>query len=141
MAEAAERESEERFARSFFTRGAPATWALIGANLALFVLLAWIARTVNADTPAYTSALIELGAKVNELIAAGQYWRLVTPMFLHVGAIHLTVNMYSLYAIGPQVERLYGTSRFLLIYLVSGVAGVAASYAFPMHRGGVSAGA
>lgn len=141
VAEAAERASEERFARSFFTRGAPATWALIGANVAIFVLLASIARTINPSAPSYQSALIELGAKVNALIDAGQTWRFVTPMFLHVGAFHLLVNMYSLYAIGPQVERLYGTARFLLIYLVSGVVGVAASYAYPMNKAVVSAGA
>lgn len=141
LAEAAEREKEERFARTFFTRGAPATFALIGANVAVFVLLASVAKTVDPGTLSYQAALIAFGAKVNSLINQGEYWRFVTPMFLHVGAIHLLVNMYSLYAIGPQVERLYGTSRFLLIYLLSGVAGVAASYAFPSNAGVPSAGA
>jgi membrane associated rhomboid family serine protease len=141
MAEEAERASEERFARAFFTRGAPATWALIGANVAVFVLMFAVAKTANPGDPRYNSALVEFGAKVNRLIAQGEYWRLVTPMFIHIGLPHLLVNMYSLYAIGPQVERLYGTARFLILYLVSGFVGVLASYLFPLTANGVSAGA
>jgi membrane associated rhomboid family serine protease len=71
-----------------------------------------------------------LGAKVNTAILAGQTWRLVTPLFLHGSLLHLFVNMYSLYALGPAIERLFGWRRMLTVYLVSGVAGVDLSLAF-----------
>ena len=90
--------------------------------------MAIVAKTVNPGTPQYQDALVDFGAKVNELIGKGEYWRFVTPMFIHIGAMHLLVNMYSLYMIGPPVERLYGTARFLVMYVLSGIGGVACSY-------------
>ncbi len=135
MAEEVELESEQRFARVYFMRGTPATFALIGANVAIFVLMALISKTVDPNTPAYNAVLIAFGAKLNDAINQGEFWRFVNPIFIHIGPIHLFVNMYSLYAIGPQVERLYGTARFLILYLLSGVAGVAASYAFAPGSG------
>lgn len=65
-----------------------------------------------------------LGAKVNSLIAQGQLWRLITPVFVHAGLLHIAFNMYALYAIGPQVEGPFGHARFFFLYLYSGVAGV-----------------
>ncbi len=59
----------------------------------------------------------------------GQYWRLLTPMFLHGGFIHLGFNSYFLYLIGPQVEQAFGHWRFAAIYLLSGITGVIASFA------------
>ncbi len=73
--------------------------------------------------------LTNLGSKDNGLIAHGQFWRLVTPMFLHGGYIHLGINSYSLYVIGPQVERSFGHWRFLAVYFLSGLAGSIASFA------------
>lgn len=69
------------------------------------------------------------GAKVNEAIVAGQWWRLVTPMFLHLNLLHVAVNSYSLFAFGQQVEAVHGYRRFLVIYLLSGIAGAVASFA------------
>jgi membrane associated rhomboid family serine protease len=68
------------------------------------------------------------GAKYNSLINAGEWWRFVTPVFLHIGWIHLLVNMYSLFILGPYVEKLYGSARFVFFWIVTGVAGVVASY-------------
>src|SRR5262244_514593 len=89
IAEARERDDEQRFARTFFTRGTPATWALIGANVAVFVLMSVVARTIDPDSPRYMAALTNFGAKVNALIDEGQYWRFVTPTFIHIGLMHL----------------------------------------------------
>jgi len=74
--------------------------------------------------------LVAYGAKVNGLIAAPNYqwWRFVTPMFLHVNLIHLLVNMYSLWMIGPYVEKLYGSAKFVVFWVLTGIAGVVASY-------------
>ncbi len=69
------------------------------------------------------------GAKSNAAIAAGEYWRLLTPIFIHANLLHLFVNCYSLYIIGPQVEAPYGYGRFLLIYFLSGIGGVVFSFA------------
>lgn len=82
--------------------------------------------------------MINFGAKFNPLILKGEWWRFFTPMFLHFGLTHLVMNMLSLFILGPLVERLFGKVRFLLIYFMSGIYGVFASFVFSE---GVSAGA
>ncbi|OLO26939.1 rhomboid family intramembrane serine protease [Alkalihalophilus pseudofirmus] len=74
--------------------------------------------------------LIEFGAKYNPLIEAGEYWRLLTAMFLHIGFLHFFMNSLALFYLGSAVERIYGSWRFLFIYLVAGLFGSIASYAF-----------
>ena len=69
-----------------------------------------------------------LGAKVNELILAGQVWRLITPILLHASILHIGFNMYALFVIGPQLERFYGHGRFLLLYLIAGFTGNVLSF-------------
>ncbi|KAA3646489.1 MAG: rhomboid family intramembrane serine protease [Chloroflexi bacterium] len=68
------------------------------------------------------------GLKDNGLILNGQLWRLITPVFLHAGLLHIGFNMYALYILGPELERHYGSWKFLAMYLVSGFAGVVASF-------------
>jgi membrane associated rhomboid family serine protease len=80
--------------------------------------------------PTETLVLVEMGAKVNQLITAGQYWRLFTAMFLHIGVMHLLFNLYALYAIGSLIEAYYGHARFACIYVLSGLYGSLFSYAF-----------
>ena len=83
--------------------------------------------------------LYYFGAKVNVLIAQGEYWRLLTPMFLHVGLAHLFFNSYALYIYGPAVERLFGRIKFILVYLVSGLVGSLLSYLLsPNNAAGAS---
>jgi rhomboid protease GluP len=77
-----------------------------------------------------TEALVRMGAKVSPLIAAGEYWRLFTAMFLHIGLLHLFFNGYALIAIGTELERILGWGRFLAIFVFSGLFGSLASYAF-----------
>ncbi|MCB0046629.1 MAG: rhomboid family intramembrane serine protease [Caldilineaceae bacterium] len=79
--------------------------------------------------PETTEVLIIFGAKVNQLVVAGQYWRLFTAMFIHIGVLHLVFNLYALYLFGPMVERYYGRGRFLVIYLLGGLFGSLASFA------------
>jgi membrane associated rhomboid family serine protease len=63
-------------------------------------------------------------------IAAGEYYRLVTAMFMHYGLIHLALNMYSLWILGRPLEALLGPVRFLAIYQVCGLGGGVAAYVF-----------
>jgi len=78
----------------------------------------------NADV------LIAYGAKYNQAILEGQYWRFVTPIFLHANILHMGLNMLNLIVLGVFVERIFGHLRFLLIYLVTGVISIIASFYF-----------
>lgn len=125
-----------RFARAVFTRPASFTIIFIVANVFVFLLM----TQGNAASIWEPSALMlaAFGAKFNSLINAGQWWRFVTPMFLHIGVIHLLVNMYGLFMLGPYVEKLYGSAKFVVFWVVAGACGVAASYfasSYQMHGG------
>jgi membrane associated rhomboid family serine protease len=82
------------------------------------------------DNNALANVLTTYGAKVNNLIEAGQYWRFVTPIFLHANLLHVGLNMLNFFVLGIFVERLVGHLRFLLIYLVTGVISIIASFYF-----------
>jgi len=99
-------------------------WGLLGINIVMFVVETLVGGSDNSAT------LVTLGAKVNALIVMGQYWRLITPMFLHIGLAHIAFNSYALYVLGPEVEAIYGHARFLVIYLLAGIAGNVMSFAF-----------
>lgn len=71
---------------------------------------------------AWDATDIQLGAIIPSLFAHGQYWRLFTYMFLHIGVIHFLLNM-SCFVIGAEVERIFGSLRFLVLYLASGLVG------------------
>ncbi len=70
-----------------------------------------------------TETLLQFGASYAPLVSHGQYWRLIMPMFLHAGPIHLLLNMLVLYSLGAMAESLYGYGRFALIYVLSGIGG------------------
>jgi len=73
--------------------------------------------------------LLSFGAKTNYAIKhLDEWWRFVTPVFIHVNLPHLLINMYSLWVLGPWVEKLYGSAKFVLFWIATGVAGVVASY-------------
>jgi rhomboid protease GluP len=91
------------------------------------------------DNAVITTVLLQYGAKENTLILQGQYWRFLTPVFLHVSLFHLVLNMLNFVLLGLYLERLFGPIRFLLIYLLSGVISCIASFLFSADA--VSAGA
>ncbi|MEK9164407.1 MAG: rhomboid family intramembrane serine protease [Chloroflexota bacterium] len=95
------------------------TYVLFGLNILIFLLQSLTGRDL----------WFYYGAKINEFIIAGEWWRLVTPMFLHAGLAHIAFNSYALYIFGKQVEALFGHRRFLIIYLLSGIAGSVLSFA------------
>jgi membrane associated rhomboid family serine protease len=81
-------------------------------------------RRDGKDRDTITDVQTELGA-VNRprVILLNQWWRLFSYMFVHMGVIHLFMNMYFLYSLGPLLESMWGSVRFLVLYVVSGLAG------------------
>lgn len=71
-----------------------------------------------------------MGMSVNGLIAQGEWWRVVTSIFLHAGFFHILFNMFSLFLFGPELERIAGKLRFITIYLFSGIFGNVVAYLF-----------
>ena len=121
------------------------TTVLLTVNLLLFglSLAASSRRTGGLDfrsllgIDSYT--LIRLGAKYGILIAAGQWWRLITAVFLHGSLLHLIFNTAVLFDLGPTVEQIYGSHKYLVLYVVTGAAGYVLSYLMKPY--GVSIGA
>jgi len=99
----------------------PGTTALIAANIVVFTLAE---RAGNTQTIA---TLMQFGASERQAVWSGQYWRLFSAIFLHIGITHLIWNCYALLSLCSDVERELGLRRFLFVYLFSGVVASAAS--------------
>ncbi|KGM93784.1 hypothetical protein Z956_10710 [Clostridium botulinum D str. CCUG 7971] len=111
------------------------TTALIIINIIAYIITAVLSKNIlDSDI----RVLIFLGAKENTFIASGQYYRLITCMFLHGGLMHLILNMYALESLGPMIEKSYGKMKYIIIYLVGGLISSISSYIF---SNGVSIGA
>lgn len=78
--------------------------------------------------PVFGPKLYVFGYHFNLLISEGEYWRLLTPIFLHISFGHLLFNMFSLYIFGPELEQLAGKARFLTIYMLAGLVGNVSTY-------------
>lgn len=106
------------------------SYALMGIISLIFVVMMWSSRgnlsglIVNGE---YSVADL-FGQKNNALIRAGQYWRFLTPVFLHGSLLHLLSNGLSLLLLGAQLERIYGRRRYWIIYIISGIMGNVVSY-------------
>lgn len=86
-------------------------------------VLVFIAMYIWGRGSEDTITLLMFGANFRPFVQAGEVWRLATSMFLHIGIIHLLVNMYSLLIIGRQLESFLGKWKFLIVYLGSGILG------------------
>ena len=108
------------------------TLGIIAINVLMYLITAYLTLAYAGGSifSSDTNVLILLGAKVNNLITQGEYYRLITCMFLHGGIVHVGVNMYSLYAIGPMVEKVYGKVKYIAIYFISGICASLFSYIF-----------
>lgn len=101
------------------------------ASLVIIIICVLVFLVQNGIQAATGYDLLSIyGAKINDLILAGQLWRFITPVFLHGSILHLSFNMYALYAIGPSMERRYGVSSFLLLFIISGIFGNIFSFLF-----------
>lgn len=112
------------------------TIILIALNVLVYLLMVF--GGVSAFNPAADSVL-KWGADYGPLTLHGQWWRMLVSTFLHFGIIHLLFNMYVLFSIGLFMESLAGRVPFIVLYLVCGLGGSAASVAW--HPSVVSAGA
>jgi rhomboid protease GluP len=104
-------------------RGRPLwTFVLVAVNGLVFVAMTMAGGSESV------AVLVRFGAKYNPLIVAGQYWRLLTANFLHIGLLHLAFNCYALFAFGVDVEGRFGRARFLTLYLLCGLSGSILSF-------------
>jgi rhomboid protease GluP len=113
-----------------------ATIVLIASNVLVFLVMVLQGVSVFAPT---ADSVLRWGADYGPLTLHGQWWRMVVSTFLHFGLIHLLFNMFVLFNIGLFLESLAGRVPFVVLYLVCGLGGSAASLA--SHPSIVSAGA
>jgi rhomboid protease GluP len=121
--EDAERIEKEREFASRMAALAPRAWftpVLIGLNVLVFAVMAFNGAGVfETDSAVH----VRFGSNLGLLTWTGEPWRLLTSAFLHFGVMHLAFNMYALHKGGVLAERLYGSPRFLVIYLLAAIAG------------------
>jgi membrane associated rhomboid family serine protease len=114
--------------RSALRATAPVVMTILIINVVI-----WVIQTASPSEPGtpFDVVTFALGA-MPERIAAGEWYRLITPMFLHApdSFWHIGFNSYALYLFGPNMEQGLGKRRFLILYLVAGFTGSAASYTF-----------
>jgi rhomboid protease GluP len=116
--------AEQRIAVS-----APFSRPVVTYSLLIITTVIFLLQTASSYLLGY-DLVAGIGMKVNDLILQGQYWRLLTPMFLHGSILHLGFNMYALYIFGPGLERYYGHGRLLLLFFLGGFAGNVFSFLF-----------
>jgi rhomboid protease GluP len=95
-----------------------ATYAILGFTVLIYLLQMASKAMLNGD-----DLPLMLGARVTELILEGQWWRFITPVFLHGSVTHIFFNMYALLSLGSLLERHFGHGRFVLLYFLGAFAG------------------
>jgi len=116
----------------------PATRLIVIANLAVFAAMC-VASGGKALTSPGTEMLRAWGANFGPLTLNGEWWRMFSSMFLHIGFVHIAFNMAALWNLGQSAEELFGTRRFVNLYFISGFGGSCLSMLF--NPGVTSAGA
>ena len=116
------------------------TWTgrLIVINTLVFLAMVLYSGAIFMPDP---QTLLLFGVKDPVRLAQGEVWRLVTPMFVHIGVLHFAINNFMLYVLGRQLETLLGSRWFLLIYLTAGLAGNIASALFTVNPSAGASGA
>jgi rhomboid protease GluP len=115
--------------QNIFPNYSPVSYLLLTINFVLFLLIFVADRDLSAqDLPRLlmggsARSLIRWGADVALLVNYGEWWRLFSAVFIHIGIIHLAFNSYALVFIGPILEELLGREKFFVLYIASGVFG------------------
>ena len=136
----------EKLLRNLIPNFAPVSYIVLTINFFWFVVIFVSQReSTGQDLRMFlmggtVKSIVQWGGDAALLVSQGQWWRLVSAIFVHIGVIHLLFNSYALIFIGPLIEELLGRERFLVIYVGTGVFGFVASNAYyhPVH---VTAGA
>ena len=119
-------EKDNEIASDVFKSKKPyVTLGIIFINFVVFLLM-YILGNGSTDS----NTLVKFGALYKPFVLNGDYFRIVTTAFLHIGVIHLLVNNYSLYVLGSQMESFLGKFKFLFVYLVSAISGSLMSLIF-----------
>ncbi len=92
---------------------------LVGINILVFIAMVVKGASVTQPTP---DQLLHWGANYGPFTLTGQWWRLLTAMFVHIGIVHLALNMWCLWDLGLLAEYLYGPKTYFALYIVSGIA-------------------
>jgi rhomboid protease GluP len=116
----AERRPRRREYGDWDPRSAPGTYLLVGVNCAVFLWM--VTHGVNPRDPTSTD-LLRYGANRTDLVLSGQWYRLLTATFVHVGLLHLATNMWCLWNLGMLGEPLVGPGGLVAIYMITGIAG------------------
>ncbi|KAI5070443.1 hypothetical protein GOP47_0014786 [Adiantum capillus-veneris] len=96
-------------------------YVLAAINIAVYLF--GLASPVDTAGMGTSTLPLLYGAKVNELLLNGEWWRLITPMFLHSGFFHIALSSWALLFFGPQVENVFGPLAFCMIYFLGGLCG------------------
>ena len=99
------------------------TYTILAITVLVALADAVLAGTLGADLFGRGGPLVLLGAVSGPAVQAGEWYRIFTSAFLHLGLLHLAFNMYSLYLFGPMVERMYGHLEFAVLYLLCAAGG------------------
>ena len=127
-------EKRNKIAEKIFSYKQPiVTYIIMAICIILFILMELSGGSTNSQT------LLKYGANLDVLVKNGEYYRLFTCIFLHIGIMHLLCNMYSLDIIGREVENLFGKIKYIIIFILSGIFGSIMSLAFTHNT--ISAGA
>jgi membrane associated rhomboid family serine protease/Tfp pilus assembly protein PilF len=121
-----------------YSDGMLVTQIFAGICVAVFIGMALASEGSSILEPT-NQQLLDWGANYGPYAVAGQWWRLLTSMFLHIGIVHIALNLWCLWNLGKLAESLYGRSTYAAIYLICGLAGSLASIAW--HPATPSAGA
>jgi len=126
----ARREFRQGPGRRMAVAGFSLTRAILAVLLAVFIVEVAVGGPGSFLLGPTGGQLIRLGASQPYRIAQGQWWRMLTAIFLHAGIIHIALNGYALWIFGTVTERDFGRPAFLAIFLVTGFAGSVASFFF-----------
>ncbi len=119
---------------AIFYRRSKVTFIFLTIMIVCFIFITLNGGTTNVET------LVRYGAFYPPFIVIyREYYRFITSIFIHIGITHIFFNGYALYIFGPQIERLLGSKKFLLFFLLTGAGGNLATFLF--NFASVSAGA
>ena len=117
---------------------APATYLLVGINCAVF--LDMVAHGISIGSPTVEQLMTWGANNAGAVLIGGQWWRIISAMFLHVGILHLATNMWCLWNLGLLAEPLMGSLGVLAVYILTGAAGnllsTLVNWFWPIHYGG-----